>query len=98
VVKLLDRMRTRPEFQALIDSLPIAGLDGTLDHRLRHGPARRRCRAKTGTLSNVSTLSGYCGTRGGRLIEFSILMNAVGVTGARRLQDRMADAIAGYAG
>jgi D-alanyl-D-alanine carboxypeptidase/D-alanyl-D-alanine-endopeptidase (penicillin-binding protein 4) len=98
VVKLLDAMRPRPEFLALLDSLPIAGLDGTLDHRLRHGPAHRRCQAKTGTLSNVSTLSGYCSSRGGDLIEFSILMNAVGVTGARRIQDRMATAMAAYDG
>ena len=61
---------------------------------MRSGPARRRCRAKTGTLSNVSALSGYCTSRSGDLYAFSFLMNGVYPTGARRLQDNMAQAIA----
>ena len=60
---------------------------------MRFGPARGRCRAKTGTLRDVSTLSGYCSTAGSTVV-FSILMNRVGTTGARRLQDRMVNAIA----
>ena len=60
---------------------------------MRSGPARGRCRAKTGTLRKVSTLSGYC-FAGGSTTVFSILMNRVGPTGARRLQDRMVNAIA----
>ena len=62
--------------------------------------ARRggNCRGKTGTLSNVSALSGYCEARSGEVYAFSILMNGVYPTGARALQDRMAQAIAGYAG
>jgi D-alanyl-D-alanine carboxypeptidase/D-alanyl-D-alanine-endopeptidase (penicillin-binding protein 4) len=94
VATLLDRMRDRPDFKSLFDSLPIAGRDGTLDTRLRHGAARGRCRAKTGTLTNISALSGYCTTRSGRTVVFSILMNAVNVFGARRIQDRMVQAIA----
>jgi D-alanyl-D-alanine carboxypeptidase/D-alanyl-D-alanine-endopeptidase (penicillin-binding protein 4) len=62
---------------------------------MRRGPARRRCRGKTGTLSNVSALSGYCRARSGDLYAFSILMNRVNPYGARKLQDRMAQAIAG---
>jgi serine-type D-Ala-D-Ala carboxypeptidase/endopeptidase (penicillin-binding protein 4) len=98
VVKLLDRMRNRSEFDALFAALPIAGRDGTLHDRMRHGAARGRCRAKTGTLSNVSTLSGYCKSRSGDLIEFSLLMNRTGVYGARTVQDRMANAIAAFSG
>jgi D-alanyl-D-alanine carboxypeptidase/D-alanyl-D-alanine-endopeptidase (penicillin-binding protein 4) len=91
-------MRDRSGFTALYDSLPIAGRDGTLDNRMRHGRARGRCHAKTGTLTGVSALSGYCRTRGGRTVVFSILMNRVNVTGARRIQDRMAQALAGWRG
>jgi D-alanyl-D-alanine carboxypeptidase/D-alanyl-D-alanine-endopeptidase (penicillin-binding protein 4) len=98
VVKLLDRMRNRPEFDALFAALPIAGKDGTLHDRMRHGAARGRCRAKTGTLSNVSALSGYCKSRGGDLIEFSLLMNRTGVYGARAVQDRMANVMAAFTG
>jgi D-alanyl-D-alanine carboxypeptidase/D-alanyl-D-alanine-endopeptidase (penicillin-binding protein 4) len=98
VVKLLDQMRNRPEFDALFTALPIAGRDGTLNDRMRHGAARGRCRAKTGTLSNVSTLSGYCNSRSGDLIEFSLLMNRTGVAGAHNVQDRMANAMAAFTG
>ena len=62
---------------------------------MRRGPARGHCHAKTGTLSNVSALSGYCLARSGDLYAFSFLMNGVYPTGARRLQDRMAQALAG---
>ena len=89
VATMLDRLRDRSDFQVLYDSLPIAGRDGTLDNRMRHSAARGRCRAKTGSLIGVSALSGYCNTRSGRVVTFSILMNGVNVTGARRIQDRM---------
>ena len=98
VVKLLDKMRDRAEFDALFAALPIAGKDGTLDDRMRHGAARGRCHAKTGTLSNVSTLSGYCNARNGDIIEFSLLMNRTGVLGAHNVQDRMANAMAALTG
>ncbi len=98
VGRLLTGLRRRDEFPAFLDSLAIAGRTGTLLDRLRSGPARGRCRAKTGTLSDVSALSGYCESLGGDTIVFSILMNRVSVSGARTLQDRMAQAMAGYRG
>jgi D-alanyl-D-alanine carboxypeptidase/D-alanyl-D-alanine-endopeptidase (penicillin-binding protein 4) len=94
VVRLLDAMAERDEFDYWYDSLPVAGRDGTLKDRMRSGPARGRCRGKTGTLSNVSALSGYCTARSGELYAFSILMNGVYTPGARVLQDRMAQALA----
>jgi D-alanyl-D-alanine carboxypeptidase/D-alanyl-D-alanine-endopeptidase (penicillin-binding protein 4) len=94
VATLLDRLRDRPDFKSLYDSLPIAGRDGTLDTRMRRGAARGHCHAKTGTLTGVSALSGYCSTRSGRTVVFSILMNGVNVYGARTIQDRMVQAIA----
>ncbi len=98
VVRFLTGMRQREDYKAFYDSLAIAGRDGTLGSRMRSGPARRRCRGKTGTLSNVSTLSGYCTARSGDVYVFSILMNRVNPFGARTLQDRMAQAIAGVDG
>jgi D-alanyl-D-alanine carboxypeptidase/D-alanyl-D-alanine-endopeptidase (penicillin-binding protein 4) len=62
---------------------------------MRSGPAKRRCHAKTGSLIGVSALSGYCSTVSGREIAFSFLMNGISTTYARRLQDRMAQALAG---
>ena len=98
LTRLLLAMRDRPEAQAFEGSLSVAGRDGTLAPRMRRGPARGRCRAKTGTLIGVSTLSGYCQARSGDVYAFSILMNGVNTGGARRLQDRMAHAIAAVAG
>ena len=94
VAALLAAERSRPEYDAFYASLPIAGVDGTLHDRMERGPARRRCRGKTGSLIGVSALSGYCTTTGGREVVFSFLMNGISVSYARRLQDRMAQALA----
>jgi D-alanyl-D-alanine carboxypeptidase/D-alanyl-D-alanine-endopeptidase (penicillin-binding protein 4) len=59
-----------------ITSLPIGGVDGTLDRRMVGGPAQRRIRAKTGHLNGVSSLSGYAFNRQGKALAFSILVNA----------------------
>ena len=99
LVKLLISLREREaEFPALFNSLSIAGRDGTLKPRMRSGPAHRRCRGKTGTISGVSAVSGYCSARSGQTYAFSILMNGVNPFGARRLQDRMLHAIAAVNG
>jgi serine-type D-Ala-D-Ala carboxypeptidase/endopeptidase (penicillin-binding protein 4) len=98
VGRLIDGLMTRSEWPAIDAALPIAGKDGTLHDRMRSSPARGRCRAKTGTISGVSTLSGYCKSRSGDRLVFSFLMNGVSTTGARRLQDRMAMALARYNG
>lgn len=98
VGRMLDALRDRSNFPAFERSLPVAGRDGTLHDRMRRGAARGRCRAKTGTLSNVSTLSGYCRSRSGDTLVFSFLMNGVSPSGARRLQDRMTQALAAYRG
>jgi D-alanyl-D-alanine carboxypeptidase/D-alanyl-D-alanine-endopeptidase (penicillin-binding protein 4) len=95
VARLLAAMRGRDEFDAFFNSLSIAGRDGTLGPRMRGGAARGRCRGKTGTLSGVSAVSGYCTARSGKVYVFSILMNGVNTSGARALQDRMVNAIAG---
>jgi len=96
VVRLLTAMyrREKSESDAFVGSLPIAGQDGTLKDRMRRPPARWRCRGKTGTLSDVSALSGYCEVNSGNTYVYSILMNRVSPTGARLLQDRMLQKIA----
>ena len=96
VVRLLSAMYRRDDFDPFVDSLPIAGQDGTLFDRMRRSSARYRCRGKTGTLSNVSALSGYCEAETGDNYAYSILMNGVYPTSARRLQDRMLQAIAKF--
>lgn len=91
---LLRALPGRAEFEEFEESLAIAGVDGTLAKRMRGTSAQRRCKGKTGTLSNVSTLSGYCQTAGGRRVAFSILQNSVAPYTARAQQDRLVATIA----
>jgi serine-type D-Ala-D-Ala carboxypeptidase/endopeptidase (penicillin-binding protein 4) len=99
VVRLLMAMNADqtagPAFRA---SLAVAGVSGTLAGRMRGTTAAGRCRAKTGTLSAVSALAGYCRTVAGHEIAFAFLMNGVSPSGARTLQDRMAIELARYRG
>ncbi len=77
--------------------LAIAGVDGTLENRLRDLPAPRVVRAKTGTLNDAIALSGYAlGPDPGRAYAFSVLVNgAAGRQGAARaLADGVARALA----
>ena len=96
VVSLLTAMYEGENALPFMASLPVAGRTGTLDDRMRGSAARDACRAKTGTLSNVSALAGYCQTRDGGQVAFAFLMNYVYPWGARRLQDRMTAALARY--
>lgn len=96
VVDLLRGMQKKTAaFADYRASLPIAGVDGTLYNRMTRSVAKKKCSAKTGTLSNVSSLSGYCTTTAGDLVAFSIIQNRVSPAAARRQQDRVAGAIAG---
>jgi serine-type D-Ala-D-Ala carboxypeptidase/endopeptidase (penicillin-binding protein 4) len=95
VGKLLAGMLDHDAHEAFESSLPVAGREGTVRGRMRGTAAQGRCRAKTGTLTGVSALSGYCEAGDGPVV-FSILMNRADVTAARILQDRMVAAIARY--
>ena len=95
VVKLLTEDREQNYGKTLIAGLPTAGVDGTLEDRMRGTAAQGNCHAKTGTLTGVSALSGYCFNNSGRKFVFSILMNGVSdLTAAHAGQDRIAAAIA----
>lgn len=59
----------------LLASLPIAGIDGTTRNRLVGTLGEGRVRAKTGTLQNVTALSGYATAPNGRNYAFSIIVN-----------------------
>lgn len=97
VVGLLQSMRSMPVGEDFIGDLALAGREGTVASRMHGTPAEGRCRTKTGTLTGVSNLSGYCFNRDGRTMVFSILMAGVAnLTLAHEEQDRIAGAIAGY--
>ncbi len=96
VVRLLMGMDGTEAALAFDQSLAVAGRNGTLNKRMRGTSAQDRCRAKTGTLSNVSALAGFCDTTGGERIAFAFLMNGVWPASARGRQDRMTVALARY--
>jgi D-alanyl-D-alanine carboxypeptidase/D-alanyl-D-alanine-endopeptidase (penicillin-binding protein 4) len=75
IVRLLRAMALGPDFEALYNALPIAGVDGTLRRRMRGTGAEGNVRAKTGSVSNARTLSGYVTTKDDELLAFSILTN-----------------------
>jgi serine-type D-Ala-D-Ala carboxypeptidase/endopeptidase (penicillin-binding protein 4) len=97
VVDLLLGMQEDEAGDEFIQDLALAGHEGTVAGRMEGTAAYGRCRTKTGTISGVSNLSGYCFNRSGRVIVFSILMAGVyNLSLAHLDQDRIAGAVAGY--
>lgn len=96
VSRLLRVVHENSDDDVLRRSLPVAGVDGTLRLRMRGTPAQRNVRAKTGTLSIASCLSGYVSSADHHSLAFSILMNraSLNVYAAQRAQDEIGAALA----
>ena len=75
IVKLLMNMYYHPYGEVFRQSLPVAGVDGTIGYRLRGTVAQSNVFAKTGTISNVRCLSGYAMTQDGEPLVFSTMFN-----------------------
>jgi D-alanyl-D-alanine carboxypeptidase/D-alanyl-D-alanine-endopeptidase (penicillin-binding protein 4) len=76
VVKLLVHMAGGPSFDDFLDSLPVAGVNGTLADRFKGTRLKGRIHAKTGTLEGVNALSGYMDLPSGKRLAFSIIGNS----------------------
>ena len=75
-VKLLRYAYQRSDiYDAYLEALPIASVDGTLKKRMRGTAAAGNVRAKTGTVKGVSSLAGYLTASNGHLLCFSIINN-----------------------
>jgi D-alanyl-D-alanine carboxypeptidase/D-alanyl-D-alanine-endopeptidase (penicillin-binding protein 4) len=74
-VDLLRSMYRHHHRDVFIASLPIAGVDGTLERRMAGTPAEGKVKAKTGTLRYSSSLSGYVTTARGERLVFSLMAN-----------------------
>jgi serine-type D-Ala-D-Ala carboxypeptidase/endopeptidase (penicillin-binding protein 4) len=72
---LLRYASRAPWGRDFVSSLPVAGVDGTLDDRLRDSPASGRIQAKTGSTERVHSLTGYATTVRGEPLVFSIFCN-----------------------
>jgi D-alanyl-D-alanine carboxypeptidase/D-alanyl-D-alanine-endopeptidase (penicillin-binding protein 4) len=95
-VKLLQYATTQPWFADWKSSLPVGGVDGSLEARFTKAPLKGRVFAKTGTLGEARALSGYVECASGRTVIFSILVgnHAPGTSADRDVMDRMVAAIA----
>jgi len=86
VVSLLQYAAKQPWGQLFSETLPIAGVDGSLADRFHGTPAQGLVLGKTGSLDHVKSLSGYATTAKGNRVVFSIFSNNFDVPG-RRAQD-----------
>jgi D-alanyl-D-alanine carboxypeptidase len=74
-VRLLEFMLAHAHASVFRESLPIAGVDGTLERRMRDTAAANNFRGKTGTLTGANALSGYVTTRRGQVVIVSLMGN-----------------------
>ena len=94
-IRLLEYMWNSEDRETFLDSLPVAGHDGTLDWRFQRTAGRGRIRAKTGSMSHVLALSGYAQGTHGETYAFSIFANNFGMASSstRKLVDSIATAL-----
>jgi serine-type D-Ala-D-Ala carboxypeptidase/endopeptidase (penicillin-binding protein 4) len=93
-VALLEYMSRHKYSDLFINSLPVAGVDGTLRRRMKGTAAEGKVRAKTGTLGWANSLSGYVTTASGEHLAFSIMLNRFENSDPNRPKTTDIDAIA----
>lgn len=82
-------------YKPFYDALPIAGIDGTLQFRMKKGKAFNNVHAKTGTVTGVSSLAGYVKNSAGDMIAFVIInQNILNGKDARNFQDKICELLA----
>ncbi len=96
VADLLAGLEPTPIGAILRGDLAVAGETGTLSERMRGTAASGRCEAKTGTLTGVSNLAGYCQAADGHLLAFAIFTDGISVETAHTIQDHMTITAADY--
>jgi D-alanyl-D-alanine carboxypeptidase/D-alanyl-D-alanine-endopeptidase (penicillin-binding protein 4) len=87
IVQLLRFMARHRHADVFRESLPLAGVDGTLRNRMKGTAAAGNARAKTGTLRYVNTLSGYVTTKAEEKLMFSLMLNNYDGDAARAALD-----------
>jgi D-alanyl-D-alanine carboxypeptidase/D-alanyl-D-alanine-endopeptidase (penicillin-binding protein 4) len=82
----------KPIYEHLLPSLPVAGEDGTLKKRMIGTHAEGNVQAKTGTLTGIISLAGYCTASNGHRLCFAIInQGALSPKAARTYQDKICD-------
>ncbi len=92
---LLAYAARQPWGQSFRETLPIAGVDGTLSGRFAQSSVKGKLFAKTGTLSEANALSGYLTTRAGKTVILSILCDGHDPSSdaTRKAADKIVEAI-----
>ena len=98
LIAVLRRMWDPTGASPWMNSLPIAGVDGTLAARMAGTAAAGNVRAKTGTMSNIRALAGYVQTKDGEPLAFVVIVNNFEGPGAAAVEaiDRIAVALASF--
>ena len=94
LVQLLLNAWQAPYAQTFVDSLPIAGVDGTLGRRMANGPAAGRAYLKTGTTSEARALAGYVKAHSGRTYALAAIVNHPQAAAATPVLDGVVEWIA----
>nr|WP_199045366.1 D-alanyl-D-alanine carboxypeptidase/D-alanyl-D-alanine-endopeptidase [Dyella sp. ASV24] len=99
MARLLTFLASQPYGPTLAQALPIAGVDGTLQWRMRNTPAENNVHAKTGSMSFVHCLAGYVTSGDGERLAFAIMLNNYdppnGAPSATKDIDQIAELLAG---
>ena len=100
LVKLLRHAWRTPSIaKALMPALPVAGVDGTLKSRMQNTLVQGNVRAKTGTLTGISSLAGYCTAPNGHELAFAIINQGIlDKTTGKAFQDRVCQVLCGETG
>jgi D-alanyl-D-alanine carboxypeptidase/D-alanyl-D-alanine-endopeptidase (penicillin-binding protein 4) len=102
IVKLLEYMSRHKSAEDYVNTLPIAGGDGTLRMRMRNTPAAGVVHAKTGTSTWADSLSGYVIPANGERLAFCLMLNRYQAADPAHAKaadlDAIAAMLAGYAG
>lgn len=95
LIEFLKYAHRQPRiYNHLLPTLPVAGVDGTLSDRMRDANTRGKVWAKTGTVTGVSSLAGYCQAPNGHLLCFAIINQGVmHGKNAHRFQDKVCEAL-----
>jgi D-alanyl-D-alanine carboxypeptidase/D-alanyl-D-alanine-endopeptidase (penicillin-binding protein 4) len=96
VAELLVGLAGTPIGAVLREHMAVAGRTGTLELRMRNTGAAGRCQGKTGTLTGVSNLVGYCQAADGHTLVFAIFTDNIPTESAHTFQDHMAITVANY--
>lgn len=96
LIKVLEAAFNMPFKDEFINSLSVAGVDGTLRKRFKNTNAEKNIKAKTGTLRNVSALGGYLKSLNGENMAFALIFNGPNVGSYKMLENEIGALLANF--